>query len=259
MLKIIKPSYLLLLGFVVVISVMLNQIAVGKNTPVEKSPSLDQAIGILNEARLSFKSIQDYECRLIKTERINGVLLPQGTMTMKVRNNPLSIYLRSESPIDEKGLEVCYIDGRNRGMMRVHPTGWLSILGFLSLNPRDPRALQKSRHSITEAGLGNLLECTSKYWELEKQLNKTIVQITDENLEGYTCTRIDTFHPERNAGNFYGYHCILWLDKKTLLPIGAETYDWPQSGGIHGGDLLEKYRFLNTQCNVGLSDKTFSH
>ena len=178
-------------------------------------------------------------------------------MTTKARTKPLGVYLRCESPDDDRGLEVCYVEGRNHGKMRAHPTGLLGILGFFSVDSRDPRAFAKNRHCITEAGLGTLLEGTARYWEMERRLNKTLVRISDDDLAGHACTRIETIHPDRYAGAYYGYRCVLWLDKTTFLPAGAETYDWPRSGGSEGGDLLEQYRYLDLGCNVGLGDGIF--
>jgi hypothetical protein len=218
---------------------------------------MDRVIALLAEARLRFQSVQDYECRLVKRERVNGVLLPASAMTMQARTKPFSVYLRCESPDDDQGLEVCYVEGRNHGKMRVHPTGLLGLLGFFSVDPRDPRAFTKNRHCITEAGLGTLLEGTARYWDMERRLNKTLVHISDDDLAGRACTRIETIHPVRDAGPYYGYRCVLWLDKATLLPAGAETYDWPRRGGPEGGDLLEQYRYLDLRCNIGLSGATF--
>src|ERR1700681_1480578 len=76
------------------------QTSLGQSTPADAPADMDQAIALLNEARLHFQDVRDYECRLIKRERVNGELLPDGMMTMKARNNPLSIYLRCESPKD---------------------------------------------------------------------------------------------------------------------------------------------------------------
>jgi hypothetical protein len=218
---------------------------------------MDQAIALLNEARHQFQNVHDYQCLSVNRERVHGTLLPESVVVMKVRNNPFSVYLRYESPASEKGMEVCYVEGRNGGMMRVHPAHILGILGFWSVDPHDSRAFEKSRHCITEAGLGNLLESTAHYWEIERRLNKTLVVIRDEEVAGRACTRIETIHPDRHAGSFYGYRCVLWLDKATHFPVGAETYDWPRNGDPEGGDLLESYRFLEIRCNVGLSDKTF--
>jgi hypothetical protein len=225
----------------------------------ESTATLDQAMSLLNQARLQFQSVQDYECRLIKRERIKGKLLPESVMTMKVRNHPFSICLHCASPEADRGLQVCFVEGRNKGMMRVQPAHIKGVLGFWSVNIRDVRAFEKNRHCITEAGLGNLLESTARYWDMEQRLNGTFVRIADDTLAGRACTRIETIHPDRTAGSFYGYRCVLWLDKETHLPAGAETYDWPQAGGQGAGDLLEAYRFENLRCNIGLSDKTFDH
>lgn len=240
-------------------NLVLIQSTIGQTSPRSPPTEMDRAIAFLTEARLRFQNVRDYECRLVKRERVKGVLLPVSTMTMKVRTKPLSLYLRCESPDDDKGMEVCYVEGRNQGMMRVHPAGISGILGFWSVDPHDPRAFEKNRHCITEAGFGHLLESTARYWEMERRLNKTLVHITDDEVGSRACTRIETVHPDRSAGSFYGYRCVLWLDQATLLPAGAETYDWPRQDGSEGGDLLESYRYLDVRCNLGLGDDTFSH
>ena len=240
-------SYLLLLGG-----------SIQQSSGQESHASLDQAIAILDQARTRFEGVQDYECLLIKQERVKGILLPESVMTMKARTRPFSIYLRGESPQAEKGLEVCFVEGRNKGMMRVQPAHIMGILGFWTIDTHDKRALEKNRHCITEAGLGTLLEGTARYWEMERRLNQTVVRITEDELAGRSCIRIETIHPNRNAGSFYGYRCVLWLDKETHMPAGAETYDWPRVGGLEGGDLLESYRYQKLRCNVGLTDSTFN-
>jgi hypothetical protein len=244
---------------VLLANLALAQVVSGQPSPAGTPIGMDQALALLTEARLRFQNVRDYECRLITRERVNGALLPETVMTMKVRNKPLSVYLRCESPKSDKGLEVCYVAGRNRGMMRVHPAGLPGIIGFVSIDPRDPRVFEKKRHDITEAGLDHLLENTARYWDMERRLNKTLVRITEDEIGGRACTRIETIHPDREAGPFYGYRCVLWLDKATQLPAGAETYDWPHSGSPEGGDLLEWYRYLDLRCNTGLDDDTFHH
>jgi hypothetical protein len=241
----------------VLITFALDQAARGQPGPAAKPSDMNQAIALLTEARLRFQKVQDYECRLIKRERVKGTLLPPSEFDMKVRNNPFSVYLRCESPKEDKGLEICYVAGRDRGMMRVQPNGLLGIIGFVSLDPRDSRAFEKNRHCITEAGLGNLLESTARYWEMERRSNKTLVHITNDELGGRASTRIETIHPDRHGGEFYGYRCVLWLDNESHLPTGAETYDWPRHGGAEGGDLLEWYHYLDLRCNLDLGDRAF--
>jgi hypothetical protein len=223
------------------------------------APGLDRALALLDEARRQFQNVRDYQCRLLKRERVRGALLPEAALTLKVRNAPFSVYLRCEGPGPDEGLEVSYVAGRNGGRMRVRPAGLLGLIGFVSVDPQDPRAFERNRHCVTEAGLGNLLDSTARYWEMERRLGKTLVSITDDVLGGRACTRIETTHPDRGAGAFYGYRCVLWLDKATHLPAGAETYDWPRPGGPAGGDLLEWYRYLDLRCNIGLGEDTFAH
>jgi len=251
-----------LFGLVALLALLLGTLAATEGTQgqppaVEAPQSMDQAIALLNEARIQFGKVRDYECRSVSRERVNGQLLPECVMLMKVSNKPFRVYLRCESPEADKGMEVCYAEGRNQGKMRVHPAGLQGLTGFWSVDTHDPRAFEKNRHCITEAGLGHLLESTARYWEVERRLNKTLVRITDEDLGGCPCCRIETIHPDRKAGSFYGYRCILWLNRASHLPVGAETYDWPRRGGSEGGELLESYRFLDLRCNVELSDEIF--
>jgi hypothetical protein len=248
----VAPFLAILAGFV------LTQTTCAQSDHADPS-SLDEAIDLISKARQRFQDVQDYECRVIKQERVNGTLLPEGAAVMKVRNNPFSIYIRCESPDSDRGMEACYVANRNRGKMRVHTNGRFGLIGFVSVDPRSPRALEKNRHPITDAGLGNLLDSTARYWAMERRLNKTQVEIADDVIKGRACTRIVTVHPDRNAGSFYGYRCVLWLDKETLLPVGAETYDWPRPGSPAGGDILERYRFLDIRCNVGLNENVFAH
>jgi Protein of unknown function (DUF1571) len=253
------PCSRFLAPFVVIVASIVGVPATHAQSDHADPPSMDKAIDLLAKACQRFQNVQDYECRLIKQERVNGTLLPEGSASMKVRNHPLSIYLRCEGPDSDRGLQVCYVANQNHGKMRVHPNGLFGIFGFVSVGTQDPRALEKNRHSITEAGLGNLLASTARNWAMERRLNKTQVEIADDVINGRACTRIVTVHPDRNAGSFYGYRCVLWLDKQTLLPVGAETYDWPRPGSAPGGDLLERYRFLDIRCHIGLNDNEFAH
>lgn len=237
----------------------LSEKARGQAASPAGSIGMEQAVALLDEARRHFQAVRDYECTLIKQERVHGELLPESVLVMQVRNRPFSVYLRCLAPCSGRGQEVCYVAGRNQGMMRVHPVGLLGIVGFVSVDPRDPRAFKENRHPITEAGMGNLLEATARYWEMERRSNKTQVRITEDQFNGRLCIRIVTVHPDRNSGSFYAYRCVLCLDKLTHLPIHAEAYDWPHPGGTPAGDLLERYSYLDIRCNVGLEDAAFNH
>jgi hypothetical protein len=246
---------------VLVLAVLLAPPGAAAQPPQTAPPplaTLDQALALLAESRERFAAVQDYVCTLVKRERVRGELLPENVLTLMVRNRPFSVRLVWQAPRAVKGQEVCYVAGRNRGMMRVHPVGLAGVVGFVSVDPRDPRAFKDNRHPVTAAGLGNLLDSVARQWELERTWGKTVVRIADANFHGRPCVYIETTHPDRSAGNFYGYRCVLCLDQDTRLPVYSAAYDWPHAGGDPGGDLLEAYSYLDLRCNVGLDEKAFS-
>jgi hypothetical protein len=180
-------------------------------------------------------------------------------MFTRARRQPFGVYLRFESPVSARGQEVCFVEGRNKGMMRIHPAGWRKIVGFVSIDPRDPRVFEESRHSVTEAGLWSVMDTTARYWDMERRVNKTQVRIEDRLFQQRPCTWIETTHPVREAARYYAYRCVLCLDNQTHLPVRIEAYDWPRPGGPPGGDMLECYSYVNFRCNRGIREDAFNY
>jgi hypothetical protein len=222
-----------------------------------RTATMDDALAQILETKKQFEAVRDYSCTLVKRERVRGEMMPENYMAMKVRNSPFSVSLRWLAPRSMQGQEVCYVAGRNKGMMRVHTTGLAGVVGFVSVDPLDPRAFKDNRHPITQAGLGNLIDGIVRQWEKERVWNKTVVRVADCEFVGRPCTCIEIVHPDPSAGTFYAYRCVLCLDKATRLPVHTEAYDWPRPGGDPSGDLLESYSFLDLRCNLGLGDETF--
>src|SRR5262249_5559274 len=110
--------------------------------PAQTASPMDAPVRLIREAQQAYQQVQDYTCLLIKQERINGRMPPLNVIDMKVRTQPFSVYLRWIQPRTEAGQEVCYVAGRNDGKMRVHAKGLLGTVGFVSLDPNDPRARQ---------------------------------------------------------------------------------------------------------------------
>jgi hypothetical protein len=226
---------------------------------VAASP-MDEPVRLIHEAQQAYQQVRDYTCMLVKRERINGYLPPENVMEMKVRTQPFSVYLRWTAPREQVGQEVCYVAGRNGGMMRVHPKGVLgSFSGWISLDPNDPRARQTSKRSITEAGIGNMIDRFARAWENERRLNLTTqVHVAEYEYNRRRCIRVETIHPDNGNGHFLYCRDVIYFDKHTHLPIRLEFYDWPRQAG-DPGQLVEVYSFANIQINVGLGDDVFNH
>lgn len=227
------------------------------NQPAAVSP-MDQPLRLALEAQQVFQGVRDYTCLFIKKERLHGRLQPENLMEMKVRNQPFSVYLRWLGPKTFEGQEVCYVAGRNQGKMRVHATGFTGIVGFVSMDSRDPRVTENSRHTITEAGLGNLIQRLNQAWDMERRLGKTQIRLAEYTYNRSQCTRVEAIHPDNSGGQFTSFRTVVYFDKAMRLPVRIEKYDWPKPGGPAEGDLLESYSYVNLRTNVGLGDNVFN-
>jgi hypothetical protein len=220
---------------------------------------LDEPLRLVREAANAFAGVRDYTCLFIKRERLGDQLQPDHLIAMKVRHQPFSVYLRWLGPKSVEGQEACYVAGRHNGMMRVHATGFKSIAGFVTIDPRDPRVAQNSRHTITEAGIGNLIMRLSQQWELERRLNQTQVRMGDYVYNHLLCRRVEVTHAGNAGGQMTSCRCVVYFDKASHLPIRVERYDWPRRGGAADGELLESYSYVNLRLNPGLPDADFDH
>ncbi|MCI0639919.1 MAG: DUF1571 domain-containing protein [Gemmataceae bacterium] len=226
-----------------------------KETSAGSGP-LDEPMAWMLEARRNYTAVKDYSCTLIKKERVKGALSEDHVISFKFRDQPFSVYMRWLAPGHIGGQEVAFVAGRNRNKMRVQSKGLLKVVGFQSIDVNDPRVLEHSRHTILEAGIGNLIEQTIKLWEKEKLLNKTQVKVGEYTYNNRRCLRIEFTRPERHS-DYYCYRSVLFLDKDSKLPIRTENYDWPRPGGNPGGDLIESYSFVDLRFNVGFRDSDF--
>lgn len=223
--------------------------------PVAKNP-LDEPLSWLKDCRRVYGDIKDYTCILAKKENIAGYLGENHVLKLSFRAQPFSVYMRWLQPKSCAGMEVAFVQGQNNNRLRVHPCGLGRLTGWSSIDVDDKRVYENSRHNIYEAGIGNLMDQTIKYWEVERKLNRTQVKTTEANFDMRHCLRIETTHPDRRQ-EFYSYRSVLYLDKENKVPVRSECYDWPRADGPADGELLEMYSFLDLRLNVGLTDKDF--
>jgi hypothetical protein len=140
--------------------------------------------------------------------------------------------------------------------MRVQAGGILKGL-WMSKEINDPMVKQHSRHTIVEAGFGNLIQRCSKSWEEERTLGKTQVKIADYEYNKRRCTRVETKHTVKEP-SLYCFRHVVFFDKETKLPVRFECYDWPKQGGPPEGELLECFSYVNVQFNMTLPESIFT-
>jgi hypothetical protein len=222
----------------------------------EASP-LDEPIRLSLEARDKYRAIQDYSCTFIKRERVNGQLLPEEYIFMKVRSKPFSVYMKWQKPYE--GREVIYAQGQYDNKVMAHSTGVEKIVGgTVALDPRGDMAMENSRHDITEAGIGNLVGQLATRWQKEKSLGQTNVEIKESAVvDGRQCWCVKTQHP-MDPKNYPYYRTRVFFDKEHGLPIRFEGYDWPRRGSAPDGDMVEVYTYRDLKFNIALTAMDFN-
>jgi Protein of unknown function (DUF1571) len=218
----------------------------------------DQPLAWLLDARRNFTAVQDYTCTLTKQESINGVLSEPHIIDAKFRTKPFSVYMRWLAPSKLYNQEAAFVLGQNNNKMRVHSKGLIKgAVGFVSLDLNDRRVMEQSRHTIYDAGIGNLIEQAIKYVEVEKEIGKGHVRISQVLHDNRHCLRVEIIRSERRQQ--YDFHrTVFYLDKDAKLPVRAENYDWPRQGGSPTGDLIEQVSFTNLRWNLGLTEREFN-
>jgi hypothetical protein len=239
-----------------------NGPAPGQTPPLQPARALDgpldKPLAMLREGQRTFATVKDYTSTVQSRENVRGVLLDENVATLKMRTQPFSVYMRWLAPKSSAGQEVCFVTGKNNNKMRVRSTKLgTKVFGFQSIDINDPRVTEHSRHTILEAGLGNLIDQTLKHWEMENRLGKTQVKMAEYTCNNRRCMRVETTRTERVQG-FYCYRSVMYIDMETKLPIRSEAYDWPRAGGPADGELLEMFSYIDLRLNVGLADADFN-
>jgi hypothetical protein len=225
-----------------------------RRQPVDAS-TITRPLELIAECQSRYLAVADYTCTFYKRERIDGRLSGLHVMTMKVRRDPPSIYVKFRQP--GAGREAIYIAGRNSGKLLAHDVGFNKLLaGTLLLDPTCARAMEENRHPITDAGIGPLLNTLSKRWALELNSDETVVAIRDDAMVGqHQCTMIEVAHRQRRH-EFLHHKVRVYIAKDLGLPIRFEAHDWPKKPNAPA-ELVEEYTYLNLKLNAGLRDLDF--
>lgn len=223
--------------------------------PSSDGSPIARALKEIAECQAKYRTIADYTCTFYKRERLDGRLTGLHVMTMKVRRDPGSIYIKFQQP--GAGREAIYIAGRNGGKLLAHDVGLNKLLaGTLLLEPTSARAMEDNRHPITDAGIGPLLDTLSTRWALELDPEEAVVTFRDDALVGKRhCRLIEVTHPHRRH-RFLHHKVRVYIDKGLGVPIRFEAYDWPKKPDSPS-NLIEEYTYMDLKLNVGLRDIDF--
>lgn len=218
---------------------------------------IDRPLALMRQCKIRFAKVHDYSATLIRQEQVGRELMPVQTIEAKFRSQPFSVYYKWLEP--EAGKEWIFQEGQNDDKVLSHATGFAKALtGTTRLEPESSVALKGTRHSIREAGIGNLIDRLITNWEFERRFRETEVEIKHMKLNGRPCFLVATVHPRPDDNKFTFHTVKVYIDKEEMLPVRIEAYAYPREGGAETGPLLESYTYLDLKINPGYSDYDFN-
>lgn len=235
-------------------------------TPEQLSErNLTKKLDLLKKGIAFLQATPDYTAQFTKRELVNGEMLDEQTMAIKVRHAPFSIYLKW---VDfDAGREVMYVDGVNDGKMLVHSgTGWKSRLPAIMMEPDSSLAMQEARHPVTKAGLLALAEMIVGFnaKDLEQKTYSYCHQLEDQLVGDRACHSYVLEYKDRSANADYRKSITL-IDKEWGVPLFIKNYGWPEDGNQASGEeldestLLEHYTYSEVKFRAALSQLDFDH
>ncbi len=208
----------------------------------------NEIMQMLYKAKEFYGTVRDYQCVFHKQERMNGKLKPEETILFKFQK-PFKVYMKwLKHP--NKDRELLFVPGKYDSKLKVHLGGLISlILPSITIAPDAPQVLKNSRHPITNAGMGNLLDSLIDQFELAQQQGDLHVTMHGhETIEGTDCIKVERVLPKDKG--YYCHRLMLYLNAENHTPVKVMVYDWDDK-------LIENYTLSNIQWNVGFTDEDF--
>lgn len=213
---------------------------------------LTPAIRVATTAAQNAGKLRDYSATFVKKEMV-GKIAKSGRMEVKIRHEPFSVYMKFIDP--HAGREVIFVEGAYGGEMQVHETGFASMLGTISLDPKGSMAMSESRYPVTMVGIKTMVEQLLEQWLAESRATTPSVQYyPNAKLGSLACRAIESTHAAPQAGLLF-HKTRLYLDASNALPVRLQQYQFGRRGGQPV--LVEDYAYLNMKTDNGFTNVDF--
>jgi hypothetical protein len=214
---------------------------------------------VLQEGIAKFSQVPDYTATFTKQERIGGDLSEIQQISLKVRQEPLSIYMKWHS--GQTGQQVIYVDGQNEGKMLVKAGGFRGKLGTLKLDPNGDLAMAQARHPVMMAGIKSVAQRIVQYQQ--EQINKGTgyqCEFRDDAMyDERPCFRCLVVYENRETSPEYRKSEIL-IDRQLQMPVVLKNYTWSDDADpatLDEQTLLEQYAYSEIKVEQKLADNDF--
>jgi hypothetical protein len=216
------------------------------------------------------RTVRDFTCRLVKRERINGVLQEMHFVDMEVREaqsdggqlvQPLSIYLHFLAPKNVVDRRIIFVEGANQGKILVRNGGKHFDYVVAEIDPQSDAARDETLVPVTDIGfnrlLGKMIEVLQKHQQIDVSgSNSHTERISGAKINNRTCTVIRITHPRPMNG--LEFHVAnVFVDDDLHAPVRVDYSDFPKTAGGKA-PLIAEYTYTNLQLNVDLPNSEFS-
>jgi len=231
----------------------------GTATPAAALSPLAAIRQLQQASARQYATIDAYIVRLTRREFVKGKLQPEEVLLFKFRKAPLSVYLKWVGPVG-KGREVIYVKGQHEN--KIHTLLAAGDMPFapagkrIALSPDSVFVRGASRHAITEAGIGTLID---RFGTLLEALERgdtsqgTLTYLGLQKRPEFTAPLEGVewkLPPGTEASLPRGGKRWCFVDPETHLPVLIVTHD-------ERGQEVEYYRYDRFQYPVPLDDNDF--
>ena len=239
-----------------------SRIAVAKTQPPFDLTQLNGEHPLMPSLRMAKLSLQtidsrihDYNAIMRKTERVDGVLMPEEVAYVKVRHQPFSVYMYFLG--ENKGRECIYNSksGDSPGKLIARDCGFKKRLGTFTLDPKGRLAMAGQKYPIMKLGLRELTDQLITVANKDVQFQECEVTHGQGTMEGRAITWLQVIHPTKRA-NFRFHKAQVFIDNELQVPVRYNAYTWPTEPGGKP-ELEESYTYLRLKVNNGYTDSDF--
>lgn len=208
------------------------------------------------------KQKPDYTATVFLQERVGGALCDPQVVNLKMRHEPLSVYMKWL--VGDKGRELLYVEGTNGGDMLVKVGGIKGkLLPPLKLNPVGDIAMREARHPATEIGMLELARqlIENRENDLRRESGVHCRMLDDQIFDERDCYCFLVWFDSRDLSPVYRKSLLL-VDKEWCIPVVIQNYTWPVNEDIDPSELdnetlVEHYRYSSVNFNQQLADADF--
>lgn len=197
------------------------------------------------------ENIRDYTGTFHKQERIRGRMGKKQVISFKYREKPFSVAMNWDKNAGSAD-RLLFVEGNNDNLMLVHPTGILSWIKSVKLDPNGKDALKCNLRPCDVFGFRrNMLEALKIYVKAYENGDLESKSLGVEVVDGREYLTIERILPEKTGMDYPAARLLVRVDLEYLVPVEMKAYGWD-------GDVISEYGFSDLEFNVGLGNGDFS-